>query len=307
MKSISTVIRHIVALAMVVVSGFILYKGYLKYENPCSLPLTYKIETFDTEFGISKEKYLRAVETAVTSWETKTGKDLFQYEPIAGKLKLNLIFDQRQQATNKLGTLDSTITSVGDSYDTAKSRYNALISKYNNDLQIYEADRKTYEAKRDAYQAEVSYWNKKGGAPEDVYTRLAQEKKELASEQKALDLRRQNLNTQVNQTNALADKLNVLAKNININISQYNAVGKSVNSEFDQGLYERDENGERINVYQFDDIPALVHVLTHEFGHALDLEHSQNAKSIMYYLHQDTPQVITPEDVFSLKTICKIK
>src|SRR5436190_875481 len=74
---------------------------------PCRQPIAYSLGQFDTKFGISKTDFLSAVATAEAIWEKPIGKELFNYTP-DGALKINLIYDARQDATTKLKSMGIT-------------------------------------------------------------------------------------------------------------------------------------------------------------------------------------------------------
>src|SRR5436190_282611 len=71
------------------------------YYFPCKTPITYSIGTFDTRFGISKADFIKAVSDAEVIWEKPISKNLFAYAS-DGRLKINLIYDSRQQQTQVL-------------------------------------------------------------------------------------------------------------------------------------------------------------------------------------------------------------
>lgn len=306
MTFISSVTKYIFTILLVIAAGFSLYSAYGRFKNPCSLPISYEVGSFDKRFGVSQESFVNAAQAAEKAWEEKLGTNLFDYHEAEGSLALNLIYDDRQRVTNKLDTLDSAIDSGKGSYDTLKAQYNAQVIRYNEANNQYEVHKNAYEKRRVVYQKEVAYWNSRGGAPTGKYQELSAEKDALTAMQASLDTERKTLNNLADDTNEMADRLNTLAKNLNMNISQYNSVGKAVEREFDQGVYERDADGTRINIYQFETVTALVHVLTHEFGHALELDHSEDENSIMYYLNKNTPQLVTDADIQTLKKVCKI-
>ena len=67
---------------------------------PCSQPIEYTINSFDAKFGISKDEFLKAINKAEQVWEKPAGKELFNHQP-NGDLKVNLVYDHRQEATVK--------------------------------------------------------------------------------------------------------------------------------------------------------------------------------------------------------------
>ncbi len=300
-----SVFKGFSTLLLLGVSGYIFSHAYARYTNPCGLPLTYRINTFDTRFGISKDYFKNAIAEAEAKWEKPVGQELFRYDP-KGTLAINLIYDERQSSTDKLEDLNGVIGGTKDEYTLLKNNYDTLNVQYKNASASYEQSVKDFNAQRDAYQDKVKYWNSRGGAPQDQFQALADQKQALLDEQKRLETQRLALNTLADQTNSAGDKVNALAKKLNINIKEFNTVGQVLNKEFDQGLYESDQLGQRIGIYQFDNNATLIHVLTHELGHALSLEHSEDEASIMYYLHEGTSQHITPEDIATLKKVCKL-
>ena len=78
---------------------------------PCVEPIHYNLGTFDIQFNISKNYFEGALTDAETIWEKPLGKELFVYTPTDSSrdvLKINLIYDYRQQATSKLASLGIT-------------------------------------------------------------------------------------------------------------------------------------------------------------------------------------------------------
>jgi predicted Zn-dependent protease len=145
--------------------------------------------------------------------------------------------------------------------------------------------------------------NEKGGAHNDEYEKLKNEKSKLERLVNKTEKRRQKINTLVKKINKLADQEKESAKEYNSNVLTYkNKYGKS--KQFSQGEYF----GQGINIYEFKDRDELTLILAHEFGHTLGIGHVKNSHSIMYYLMENqnlkNPQ-LTAEDLFALKNICK--
>src|ERR1035437_7015152 len=102
--------------------------------QPCDTPLTYKIGTFDNQFGVSEANFLIATKQAGDAWSKLIGKNLFQYDP-NGKLILNLIYDNRQATTQKNQVLETNVTQNKTSADSLKAEITTMEVQYNADKQ----------------------------------------------------------------------------------------------------------------------------------------------------------------------------
>ena len=112
------------------------------------------------------------------------------------------------------------------------------------------------------------------------------------------------MNAQVSNLNGLADRINGVAKQLNRDVDAYN--GKfGEPRQFDQGTY----TGNSINIYQFNDESDLRLVIAHELGHALNLEHIDDPKAVMYYLmdQQDLSIIeLSNGDMEAIKQQCGV-
>ena len=274
--------------------------------NPCAQPIAYSIGEFDTRFGISKETFLKDLQKAESVWEKPIDKELFVYDP-DGALKINLIYDDRQAATQKLQKLGFSIRDDQASYDALKVKYEALKKTINALKASYQTQSDAYDAKLSTYNKEVTYWNNRGGASQETVDRLAREKAALDQMRDELNALQGKINARVDELNALVEVINRLARSLNLVADQYNTIGASRGGEFEEGEYVRSIEGTRINIYQFDDQAKLIRVLMHEMGHALRLDHLENPKAIMYRLNNGVNAVLTADDVQALKTLCRVE
>ena len=285
---------------MIIVSFAI---GIFYYQNTavCRQPLTYDIGTFDTRFNISENKFLINIKEAEKIWETGLGQDLFDYEP-GGKLKINLIFDERQQKTVEAVGSKQNIESNRKSYDALLREYKLTEASYKKELASYDSASAELETRLDNYNSQVAEINKKGGATPQEYKELEQEKKYLEAKKTELDSWRLRLNDEALRLNSAGDQVNNLAKELNINVDIHNERFGTAR-EFDQGDYINNT----INIYEFESISDLRLVLAHELGHALDLGHVENSKSIMYYLLGDqniNSPALSAEDIAAFRSRC---
>ncbi|MCR4328012.1 MAG: matrixin family metalloprotease, partial [Patescibacteria group bacterium] len=274
--------------------------------NPCEKPITYTLGSFDDRFGLSREAFLSAIEEAEAVWEEPIGKELFIYEE-SGKLKVNLIYDYRQQATNKLESLGIVVKEDRASYDELKAKYEALSREYTRAKADYDARVALFTEKKDSYDQEVQYWNKKGGAPKKEYEQLQEEKTALQAELAEIQKLEVDLHEDVENINSLVVVLNRLVISLNLSVEKYNEIGASRGEEFTEGDYQEIGGKQEINIYEFSNRDKLVRVLAHEFGHALGLQHVEDPQSIMYRLNTSTNEKLTDDDLKELKARCGIK
>ena len=315
MNALKKIFRIVIILAAV---GAIIYFGnsFLLKELPqlqqkyfpCQKPITYSIGSFDNKFGISKSEFLSAIGQAGGIWESAINKKLFEYDSSGnGELKINLIYDYRQEATVKLKNLGITLHDDLSTYNQLKSKYDSLKSYYTSQKSQYDALVQDFNNKKAAYESKVSYWNNQGGAPPAVYAELNQEKNALDAQAEEVNKMQNDLNSTVDNINALATTLNRLSADLNLGVQTYNTVGNQRGGEFEEGDYRSDSTGQAIDIFQFDDRQKLIRVLAHELGHALGLEHLDNPSAIMYKFNQGENIKLTADDINALKTLCNIK
>lgn len=313
MKTFYKIIQIIIILALV--SGLIFYfeadiklaqKNLIKIINPCGQPLAYSIGDFDKRFGLSRADFLEVIKQAAQIWEKAINKKLFN-DAAAGALKINLVYDSRQAAIDKLKSLGLSIHNDQASYEALKVKYDAFNKTYNTQKNELDDIVKYYEEQKANYEAEAQAASNRGGVNSEEYAILEQERKDLNNLVASIKSKQAALNQMVDDINAMASVMNRLIRGLNLTVGSYNTIGASATGEFQEGQYVRDAAGERIDIYQFDDRVALVRVLAHELGHALGLEHLNNPQAIMYRLNESGNDKITADDIAALKQVCKIK
>jgi hypothetical protein len=273
---------------------------------PCQTPITYSLGTFDKRFNISQKDFLAAVAQAEGIWEKAIGRRLFTYVPQGGALTINLVYDERQAATDQLRQLGIESQDDLASYKKLKADYDAWQAQYKGQKAALDAEQASFNTSKAAYDREVAYWNSRGGAPQAEFDKLEQERVALNAEADKINADVAALNKLVDQINAAVTVLNRLAKTLNQASVAYNAAGSSIAKGFEEGDYESGPGINQINIYQFQDRDKLVRVLAHELGHALGLPHLGNPAAIMYSQNEGMNEKATPDDVAALKAVCRI-
>jgi predicted Zn-dependent protease len=270
---------------------------------PCAKPFQYAVGIVDPRFDLSANNFLAEIREAEKIWETQSGKNLFEYKPDA-QFKLNLIFDERQVASNAADKLASNLDQLEISHQKIANQYEDLAGIYEKKMAKYDANVVAYEKKLRDYNKAVADWNKNSGS-QDEYNDLAKEKKTINELYDKLEKERTEVNGLAGKTNALVSKEQKVVNEYNANVSTYkNKYGGS--REFEKGLYD----GKGISLYQFKQLADLRLTIVHELGHALGVGHVEDPQSIMYYLLSDqnmeNPQ-LSPDDLSALKAVCKFE
>lgn len=287
------------SILVVIFAGFFIYKNEL---NPCSKPVLYSLGIIDSQFGITREKFLTTTKEAEAIWEKSIGRNLFDYKDDA-RFKINLIFDDRQEQTLEANYSKEEIENSRAQYDLMVTDYKLLASSYERDLQLYNNNVAVFESRLADYNSWVRGINDKNGATPKERQKIEEERKNLESEKSILDSQRLALNDRASKLNSLGNAVNNLGRKLSITVDIHNQrFGEG--REFEQG---QTIGKKEINIYQFDTIGDLRLVLAHELGHAIGLEHVENPKSLMYYLmDKQNPQnpVLSQEDILALNDGC---
>lgn len=308
-------------------SGIIYYNRdnyYIAYEKllirtgidkPCSQPILYYINQFDEKFGQDRKEFEENLLKASTIWNNAIGKNLFQYSTTNPKtpdnsrkeLQINLIYDSRQDVTEKLKVIDSTIDNNTESYTTLKSRLDKSKIDLENKKQKVDNLIENYNIQKNYYEKELANSNADNKISQDEYYLLETKRKELNIQAQEIDRVNKELNSMITEFNSLVQRINLLGKELNKKINTYNDISLTNGPEFQEGEYISDNSGQRINIYQYSDYTKLIRVLAHEFGHAIGIDHVNDKDAIMYAYNNNSKIELKEADILALKKVCIVK
>lgn len=281
----------------------VVFVVFLRMPKPCQETITYRIGAVDERFGLTREQFALAVKMAADMWKKPLARDLFR-EDARGEIEINLIYDYRQEASDKLKVLNYKIDNTKTAYEDLKARLDNLKTEYDRRNSELAGDLNLYNARINTLNTDIEYWNRLGGITDDLRKMLMLEKDELASWQGRLKVQQDDLRRLADTIQSMVVVVNEIAARINLDAVNYQNTGNALGREFCEGYYERKKGKQTINIYQFDNEYRLVRVLAHEFGHALGLNHSDDPRAVMHRLIQSDAIELSPDDVDGLRKRC---
>lgn len=266
----------------------------------CPVPLSYRVGVLHESFGLTTEEAQDEIAAAVSVWEEAAGRDLFVYDDAAA-FTVNFVFDERQEQSNgerserqALDEKQKENTALFATIDSVQQEFETLSQNYRTQVAVY-------ETRLSEYNTQVRQYNDRGGAPEEVFAALEEERTALNRESTRLNGVANELNILGTRLNQLGERGNALVRDYNRAVSIYNERYGHAH-EFTQGDYR----GDRINIYEFSNRNELKTVLVHEFGHALGIDHIDDASAVMYYLLEDTESAprLAESDMTAFAAVC---
>ena len=145
--------------------------GVAARASGCDQPLTYDVVRVDPGHHMSRSAFVALLERSGRLWETPAHKNLLRYQP-GGRVQVSLIYDDLQRLYDKVTAVDAAI-----------ARMRPALERQQRTIVAEEAQ---YTTRRAQLPARIDYWNRRGGAPKALYTKL--ETKQTALHQFAATL-----------------------------------------------------------------------------------------------------------------------
>lgn len=238
-------------------------------------PVTFAIGSIDPRFPLTEPNAERIAQQAAALWNTAAGTDLLRFDRRAS-LTISFVYDRRQWIVDRNKALQIAL-------DRDENQLNAL----QRELRL---ESRLIDQAEAAHASDVAFWNQMGGAPEPTYT-------ELQTDAAVLRERVSAYNARVRYEEQLVSKVNASVNQLNL------FKGKST-----EGEYELRGQKESISIFSYSDDEQLRHVIAHELGHALGLDHFEESGSIMSAVREDdtTARSLTSRDLSELRSACGV-
>ena len=174
---------------------------------------------------MSRQEFADSAGKAASIWGKPYARALFREEP-NGRIEVNLVYDYRQEAADKLKKLHYAIGTTKGTYDDMKVRFENLKAEYERKNSALANDSNAYNRRLGAYNAEIEAGRQRGAVTEAVYRRLTAETGELNNMRENLQARQEEVRKIADILNSMTVVINDIAANYNLDVVKSHDTGK---------------------------------------------------------------------------------
>ena len=271
----------------------------------CNETIEYRVGFVDSAFDLSREKFKESVQTAVNIWNEAAGKRLITYHE-DGKIPVKLIYSDQQRLAEDIKNLRREIEKRSARHDSLKRRVDKKKAQCSEKSRELESKANHLTNLMNRYNQKIKALNQRGNISESEQAELEEQQKKLENMQTELRNKKRKVDVVCNETERMVADLNSRKEILNSDVSVYNEKNEKL-KEFKRGVYAKEGEIEKIEIYHYDNDDGLILTLAHELGHALGLKHSDDPGSIMY--HRRTEQngdsvALGKNDIQAIRKIC---
>lgn len=266
-------------------------------------PITYQVGIVHGQHAWDRAAFEEALDDAAGLWNDAAGRPLFRRDP-RGALRVNLVYDHRQAAVDRLKTDGLRLDGSRASYEALKARVEAFRAEFAASREALERDLEEHNLAVRRFNAEVAEARRAGGAPAEEVRRLERNREDLDRRLEALRNRQAALKDHAEGLNGLIELLNQQAAAHNAQLASVQATEAELGEAFCKGRYRQEGAARSITIYQANGRDDLVRVLAHELGHALGLEHLPEPEAVMHsHMRSDAPELTAADRAALLERI----
>ena len=240
----------------------------------CTSPRTYDVVAVDPRHHISRATFVALLVRSERLWEAPFGRDLLRYQA-GGTIRVKLIYDERQVKSDEVAAAKAAV----ERGKAANVVEKAALKPASAEI----------ARRRAGYDQRVAYWNKRGGAPKDVFAELQLQRDELNELVRVFNERTAAFNRDVAESNRQVVAYNVLIR---------------LRTGTDKELGKAELGGTAVEIAVLGGTPKDNVLIAHEFGHILGIGHIAGAGNIMNPTLVRELTVASGADLAGLRRVC---